>query len=73
MEVPVATSSYGRILPSLHHVDQPGDGHIQAARFQGRVTTVGQAEEQAGHELRNDGQGAEVCSLFNERVLLMTT
>lgn len=57
MGVPAQTAAGPRVLPPLHQVDQPRQGRLQARRLQGRVQVVGHAQEQAGHELRDNGPG----------------
>lgn len=47
-----------RVLPALHQVDEPREGRLQAGGLEGRLPAVGAAQEQAGHELRDDGPGA---------------
>ena len=49
-----------RVLPQVHQVEQQGEGSVQAGGQQGCVQAVGDAQEQARHELRDDGQGAQV-------------
>ena len=39
---------------------QQGEGHLQAGGQQGGVQAVGPPQEQAGHELRDDGPSPEV-------------
>lgn len=56
--VPAEAAAGPRVLPPLHQVDQPRQGRLQARRLQGRVQVVGNAQEQAGHELRDDGPRA---------------
>ena len=48
------------MLPQVHQVGQPVGGDLQAGGQQGRVSAVGHAQEQAGHELRDHGQGSQV-------------
>ena len=49
-----------RVLSQVHQVEQPREGGVQAGRQQGGVPALGHAQEQARHELRDDGQGTEV-------------
>lgn len=60
MGVPAEAAPGSRVLSALHQVDEPGEGCLQAGGLQGGLPTMGNAQEQAGHELRDDGQGAEV-------------
>lgn len=46
------------LLPQVHQVEQPREGRLQTGGQQGRLPAVGSAQEQAGHELRDDGAGA---------------
>ena len=48
------------MLPQVHQVGQPVGGDLQAGGQQGSVSAVGHAQEQAGHELRDHGQGSQV-------------
>lgn len=48
------------VLPEVHQVDQQGEGGVQAGGLEGGLEALGPAQEQAGHELRDDGEGAEV-------------
>ena len=48
------------MLPQVHQVGQPVGGNLQACGQQGSVSAVGHAQEQAGHELRDHGQGSQV-------------
>ena len=48
------------MLPQVHQVGQPVGGDLQACGQQGSVSAVGHAQEQAGHELRDHGQGSQV-------------
>ena len=41
-------------------MDEPGEGSVQAGRLEGGLPAVGAPQEQARHELRDDGQGIEV-------------
>ncbi|CAG03708.1 unnamed protein product [Tetraodon nigroviridis] len=47
-------------LSQVHQVDPEGEGHLQAGGLQGRLQAVGQTQEQARHELRDHGTGAQV-------------
>ena len=49
-----------RELSQVHQVGQQGEGHLQAGGQQGGVQAVGAPQEQARHELRDDGSSAEV-------------
>ena len=49
-----------RVLSEVHQMEQPREGGVQAGGQQGGVPAVGDAQEQARHELRDDGQGTEV-------------
>ena len=60
MGVPAADAAEQGVLSSLHQVDGPREGHLQTDGLKGCVTSVGAAEEQARHELRNDGTSAQV-------------
>ena len=53
-----------RVLPQVHQVEQQGEGGLQAGGQQGGVEAVGDAQEQARHELRDDGQGAQVGTKY---------
>ena len=48
------------MLSQVYQVGQPGEGDLQAGGQQGGVPAVGAPQEQAGHELRDHGPGAEV-------------
>lgn len=41
-------------------MDEPGQGRFQACRLKGRVASLGTAQEQAGHELRDNGSCSAV-------------
>lgn len=60
MGVPAEAAAGQGVLPEVHQVDEQGEGSLQVGRLEGRLEAVGVAQEQAGHELRDDGQGAEV-------------
>lgn len=60
MGIPAQAAPGPRVLPSVHQVDQPGEGRVQAGRLQSRLQAVGHAQEQTGHELRNDGPSTAV-------------
>lgn len=53
-----------RILPELHPVGRPRARHLQTDQLEGRFTSVGHTQEQAGHELRDDGTCFEVAHIF---------
>lgn len=55
MGVSAQAAAGPRVLPAVHQVDEPGQGRLQARRLEGRLQAVGHAQEQTGHELRNDG------------------
>ena len=44
-------------------IDLTCAGRVQAGGQQGRLPVVGDAQEQARHELRDDGQGTQVSKL----------
>lgn len=48
------------VLSPVHKVDQPRARRVQARGQQGRVEALGSAQEQARHELRDDGTGVEI-------------
>lgn len=48
------------VLSEVHQVDEPGEGRVQAGGLEGGFEVVGAAQEQTGHELRDDGTGVEV-------------
>ncbi len=50
-------------------MDEPWEGRLQARRLKGRVQAVGTAQEQAGHELRDHGQGIEVRTILHADTL----
>lgn len=56
--IPAQAAAGPRVLPALHQVDQPREGRVQAGGLEGGVAPVGAAQEQAGHELRDDGPRA---------------
>lgn len=58
--VPAEAPAGQGVLPQVHQMDQQGEGCLQAGRLQGGVQAVGHAQEQAGHELRDHGEGTEV-------------
>lgn len=60
MGVPAEAAPRQGVLPQVHQVDEQGEGSIQAGGLEGGVPVVGHAQEQARHELRDDGTGPEV-------------
>lgn len=56
--VPPQTPARQGVLPSLHQVDEPREGRVQTGGLEGGVAAVGAAQEQARHELRDDGPRA---------------
>ena len=67
--VPAAAVAGARHMPPLHQVDRPTAGHLQAGRLQGGVQAMGVPQEQAGHDLRDDGQGVEVGTSGGQSML----
>lgn len=53
------------MLSKVHQVEQQREGNLQAGGQQGREQAMGPTQEQAGHELRDHGQGTQVCSWNN--------
>ena len=60
MGVPLVFTPVAQLLPRLYQVGGQGEGRVQAGRQQGGVQAVGAPQEQARHELRDHGPGAEV-------------
>lgn len=56
--VPAEAAAGPRVLPALYQVDEPREGRVQAGGLEGGVAAVGPAQEQARHELRDDGARA---------------
>lgn len=48
------------VLPEIYQMDEQGKGSVQVGGFEGGVEAVGDAQEQARHELRDDGTRPEV-------------
>ena len=54
-----ATAGQGK-LPAFHQVDQQGERCLQVGRLQGRLQALGPSQEQARHELRDNGPSSQV-------------
>ena len=67
--VPAEAAAGQELLPQDHQVDQPGEGRVPADGQQGGLAALGPAQEQARHELRDDGQGIEVSCTINSNKL----
>ena len=52
------------MLSEVYQVEQPWEGRVQAGRQQGGVAAVGDAQEQARHELWDHGQGTQVMVML---------
>ena len=53
-----------RVLPELHPMGRPRARHLQTDQLEGRLASVGNPQEQAGHELRDDGPCFEVRQIL---------
>jgi len=62
--VPVAVAAELWILSKLHTMGRPRAWHLQADQLKGRLTFVGNSQEQARYELRDDGPCFEVVLCF---------
>ena len=58
--VPPLLAAVPQLLPKTHQVGGQREGRVQDSGQQGGVPAVGAPQEQAGHELRDHGPGAEV-------------
>ena len=58
--IPAPAAAELRLLSELHPLGRPRARHLQADQLEGRLASLGYPQEQAGHELRDDGPSAEV-------------
>lgn len=49
-----------QLLSKLHPMGRPRARHLQTHQLKGCLASVGHPQEQAGHELRDDGPRSEV-------------
>lgn len=49
-----------RVLSAVHKVDESGERGVQAGRLESGVQAMGNAQEQARYELRDDGASPQV-------------
>lgn len=47
-------------MPTVHQVDEPREGRLQAGGLQGGLAALGDAQKQARYELRDHGTRFEV-------------
>lgn len=63
MAVLTTAAAPQRLLPSLHQMDWQRTRCLQAGWLQGRLASLGTAQEQARYELRDDGTCTQVTRL----------
>ncbi len=68
--IPSAAVAKRRLLSEVHQVDRQEQRGLQAGRLEGGLATVGTAQEQAWHELRDHGTSAQVGQIKSHRIML---